>query len=194
MMPRFVKKYGCIVVEGGLPARGRNAGAKVATSDWYLFLDADVRPLSDRFIERLMREVEDRRLDMTAAPHKMLSKKPSHAFYAKSYNAIVEMRARGDAPVATTTCFLASARLHRRINGFDERWAFFEDANYIQRGYALGYRFRPVKVKIGVLPRRLEKDGLLKVAKMAYKADKIAKRGQVIDDIAMIDSDYFNHA
>src|SRR5437870_493328 len=38
----IAKKFNCTVINGGLPGKGRNAGAKVATQDILLFLDADV--------------------------------------------------------------------------------------------------------------------------------------------------------
>ena len=44
---QVAKYYGCIVVEGGLPAVGRNNGAKVAKGDLLLFLDADLKLSKD---------------------------------------------------------------------------------------------------------------------------------------------------
>jgi len=45
--------YGVRVVPGGLPAVGRNAGARKAQGDYLLFLDADVVPPPD-FIANIM--------------------------------------------------------------------------------------------------------------------------------------------
>ncbi|MBI2647452.1 glycosyltransferase [Candidatus Woesearchaeota archaeon] len=43
------KKYNCRIVKGGVPAVGRNNGAKVAKGDILLFLDADVTIQKDLF-------------------------------------------------------------------------------------------------------------------------------------------------
>lgn len=43
----IAKKYRCKIVQGGLPAKGRNEGAKIAQGDLLLFLDADVQLPSD---------------------------------------------------------------------------------------------------------------------------------------------------
>jgi len=37
----IAKSYGCRVVKGGLPAKGRNQGARAAAGDLLLFLDSD---------------------------------------------------------------------------------------------------------------------------------------------------------
>src|SRR3989338_1163009 len=38
----IAERYGCKIVPGGLPARGRNEGARVAGGELLVFLDADV--------------------------------------------------------------------------------------------------------------------------------------------------------
>ena len=40
---QIAKKYGCKIAKGGLPAVGRNNGAKIAKGDILLFLDADAK-------------------------------------------------------------------------------------------------------------------------------------------------------
>ncbi|MBI5350419.1 MAG: glycosyltransferase, partial [Chloroflexi bacterium] len=47
--------HGASVVDGGLPAVGRNAGAAAATGDIFLFLDSDVLP-RPTFIARALKE------------------------------------------------------------------------------------------------------------------------------------------
>lgn len=46
------KNYNAAIVMGGLPAKGRNEGAKIARGDLFLFLDADVI-LPEYFFPRL---------------------------------------------------------------------------------------------------------------------------------------------
>ena len=38
---KIAQNYNCKVIDGGLPAKGKNKGAKVARGDLLLFLDAD---------------------------------------------------------------------------------------------------------------------------------------------------------
>ena len=50
----IAKNYGCKIVQGGLPARGRNEGAKIAQGDIFLFMDADNIYLPKNFLEKLI--------------------------------------------------------------------------------------------------------------------------------------------
>src|SRR5450759_2995021 len=52
----IARSRGARVVTGGRPAHGRNAGAREATGDLILFLDADCEP-SQRFIELAVEEI-----------------------------------------------------------------------------------------------------------------------------------------
>ena len=62
---KIAKKLGSGVVKGGLPAVGRNEGAKAAKGELLLFLDADVI-LPEKFLEKAIREFEKRNLDVAS--------------------------------------------------------------------------------------------------------------------------------
>ena len=53
------------VVQGGLPAVGRNSGASIAKGEYLLFLDADMYIKPD-FLEKSMKEMKNRELDMAS--------------------------------------------------------------------------------------------------------------------------------
>ncbi len=55
----IAKKFGCKIVPGGLPAKGRNAGAMVARGDLLFFLDSDV-VLTKKFFEKTLAEFNKR--------------------------------------------------------------------------------------------------------------------------------------
>src|SRR6202046_5675066 len=52
------------VVKGGLPSVGRNAGARLATTKYVLFLDADVELPEPTLLRRAMWRMERRRLHL----------------------------------------------------------------------------------------------------------------------------------
>jgi len=60
---QVAKKHGCKIVKGGLPAVGRNSGAKIAKGDILLFLDADVW-FDDNFLKNAIDEFQKRKLDV----------------------------------------------------------------------------------------------------------------------------------
>src|SRR3989339_1980792 len=60
---QIAKKYGCRVVKGGMPAAGRNNGAKAAKGGILLFLDADVQFDKD-FLKKALNEINKRELDV----------------------------------------------------------------------------------------------------------------------------------
>src|SRR5574343_1225181 len=58
-------EHGAKVIPGGLPAKGKNEGAKVAQGEILLFLDADLE-MSEGFLDQSMPEFIERKLDVAS--------------------------------------------------------------------------------------------------------------------------------
>jgi glycosyltransferase involved in cell wall biosynthesis len=70
----IAKDYGCIVVDGGLPAVGRNSGARVDKGDLLLFLDSDLQ-LTDEYLRNVIYEFRVEKLGIAITQMKPMSNK-----------------------------------------------------------------------------------------------------------------------
>lgn len=159
----IAKRFGCRVVEGGLPSVGRNNGARAAKGGIILFLDADVK-LDDRhFLERAEREINKQRLDFASCDIVPLSDKTIdhvfHGFYNHFCRFLLPVHAH-----APGFCIFARKAKHDAISGFDEAISFCEDHEYAQRCRKLGKFGYLDSVKIPVSVRRFDRDGRLNIA------------------------------
>lgn len=155
--------YNARIVEGGMIAFGRNAGAREATTDFILFLDADVELRDPRFLEKAIGEMLERRLDLATCDVFPLSNDFVDHFLHGAYNTYV--RIWGSLfPHAPGFCMLVRKSMHDQIRGFDETIRFCEDHDYAKRVCEKG-RFGVLKsTKIPVSIRRLDRDGRISIA------------------------------
>ncbi len=174
----IAKEYGCIVVDGGLPAVGRNNGAKVAKGDLLLFLDSDLK-LTDDYLRDVIYEFQMERLGIAITRMKPLSNKVEDKLFHEFANyfmiGVEHIKPHG----AGCYGIIAKRKLHEECNGFDEDLTFGEDTDYIER-LAKKERFRVLrKARIGVSTRRLEEEGLTTLIKQYGKStvnDFLGKR------------------
>ncbi len=159
----IARSHGANVVEGGMPSVGRNLGANHATGDLILFLDADVELRDPTFLEKSIKEFNDRCLGLATCDVFPLSDAYIDHFLHKAYNKYV--RAWGSLfPHAPGFCMLVTREGHQKIKGFDESVVFCEDHDYARRFKRVG-RFGLLRsTKIPVSIRRLDRDGRLKIA------------------------------
>ena len=166
---KIAEEYGCIVVEGGMPAVGRNNGAKVAKGDYLLFLDSDLK-LTEDYLAKVIYEFKMERLGIAITQMKPLSKKTEDKLLHDLANLFMISVEKIKPHGAGCYGIIAKRELHECCGGFNEELTFGEDTEYIER-LAKKERFKVLRnAKIGVSTRRLEEEGLATLAKQYGKS------------------------
>lgn len=166
---KIAEEYGCIVVEGGMPAVGRNNGAKVAKGDYLLFLDSDLK-LTEDYLAKVIYEFKMERLGIAITQMKPLSKKTEDKLLHDLANLFMISVEKIKPHGAGCYGIIAKRELHERCGGFNEELTFGEDTEYIER-LAKKERFKVLRnAKIGVSTRRLEEEELATLAKQYGKS------------------------
>ncbi len=158
----IAEQHGAQVVEGGKPAAGRNAGARVATSDLILFLDADDE-LDDDFVATAIAEFGERELAVATTFVDPIERDARNVFACEVVNMYLDVM-QYVAPHAPGFCILVRREVHETIGGFDETVVLAEDHDYVQRAAGQG-TFRVLRnCMVGTSMRRIEKEGLVRLA------------------------------
>ncbi len=155
----IAEDYGCIVVDGGLPAVGRNKGAEVAKGDILLFLDSDLE-LTDDYLRDVLYEFQMEHLGIAITQMKPMSNKVEDKLFHDFANYFMVSVEKIKPHGAGCYGIIAKKSLHEKCGGFDESLTFGEDTDYIER-LAKKEPFRVLRnAKIGVSTRRLEEEGI----------------------------------
>ncbi len=158
----LAQQRGARVVHGGMPGVGRNAGARAATGDAFLFFDADVLPPHD-FIERALDEFTREGYAVATCPIATLGGDLADRVIIQATNLYLQV-VQPISPRAPGFCILARREVHQAIDGFDESLKMSEDHDYVRRASQYGKFGVLTSVRIPVSMRRLEKEGLTRLA------------------------------
>lgn len=131
----IAKEFGCTVVKGGSPARGRNEGAKVARGEIFMFVDSDVT-FPENFLKEFLSAFKERKADVAGCALKIPSKKKIYRVYENIVKIYFRLVA-GFYPHASN-CFLVKRWVHEKVGGFDEGIKLGEDFAYIRAAAKVG--------------------------------------------------------
>ena len=157
---KIAKKYGCRIVKGGSPAKGRNAGAKVAKNSTLLFLDADV-VLKKNTLKRVLKEFKEKKLKIATFFLLPSSKKKAPKFLFTFFYNIPIFLLEKILPHAAMG-ILVDKKLFNKLGGFDEEITLAEDHDLARRAEKLGKYGIIKSANIYVSDRRFKKEGWLK--------------------------------
>jgi glycosyltransferase involved in cell wall biosynthesis len=154
------------VIEGGLPSVGRNAGARVATTPYVLFLDADVELPEPTLMRRALWRIRRRRLHLVTTN---IACREGSFFDDALYMGNNFMQRIGSVlkPFATGMFMLFDRKAFWALGGFNERALFAED--YLLSKGVARTRFRIVRGKVLTTNRRFQKLGHGRMVWMFFK-------------------------
>jgi len=158
----IAKKYKCKITKGGLPAKGRNEGAKIAKGSLLLFLDADTI-LPEMVFAKVLKEFKKRKLEIATfflvpSGRKKMSKETIGFIFL--YNIPIFLMEKFLPHAAMG--ILIKRKLFEKLKGFNEKITLAEDHDLARRAQKFG-KFGILKsTKLYVSDRRFKKDGLFK--------------------------------
>jgi len=154
------------VIPGGLPSVGRNAGAKLATTKYVLFMDADVVLEDTTLLRRAMAIMVRRKLQcLTTNIWCSNGNLRDHMLYIG--NDVVQYFASWTKPFATGMFMLFEKAKFDALGGFNEKALYAED--YLLSKQISPRRFGIVRGRISTTNRRFQKMGHLKIVRMFLK-------------------------
>jgi len=162
----IAKKYRARIAKGGLPAKGRNEGAKIAKGNVFLFLDAEA-VLPEHFLKKVLLEFKERKLGIASCGLEPITKNKAY----KILNDILynwPVRLLENVFVYTYNFILVKKEVHKKIQGFDEGITLGEDHAYSREAAKIA-KFGFLKLsKLTLLPRRFEHEGWLTISAKYY--------------------------
>jgi glycosyltransferase involved in cell wall biosynthesis len=150
------------IIEGGPVSTAKNNGARLVTTPYILFIDADVRFFKDTVIQDAVGVIESKNLDLVGLNIKCYDKDPRAMLGFTLFNTI-NHALKYFSPFAVGAFMLTRRDKFEEYGGFPEQFATSEDY-FLSRKYS-PKKFKIVKHHFGQDSRRFKKMGYFGMGK-----------------------------
>jgi glycosyltransferase involved in cell wall biosynthesis len=154
------------IIDGGPVSLAKNNGARLVTTPYILFIDADVRFFKDNVIQDAVDAIESKNLDLIGLKIKCYDRDPRAKLGFIIFNTINHAM-KYFSPFAVGAFMLTRRDRFEEFGGFPEKFSTSEDY-FLSRKYS-PRKFRIVKHHFGQDSRRFKKMGYLGMAKYLVK-------------------------
>jgi glycosyltransferase involved in cell wall biosynthesis len=154
------------IIEGGPVSTAKNNGARLVTTPYILFIDADVRFFKNTVIQDAVEVIESKNLDLVGLNIKSYDKDPRAKIGFTIFNTI-NHALKFFSPFAVGAFMLTRRDKFIEYGGFPEQFATSEDY-FLSRKYS-PKKFKIVKHHFGQDSRRFKKMGYLGMGKYLIK-------------------------
>jgi glycosyltransferase involved in cell wall biosynthesis len=157
---KIAHKYKAKVIDGGLPAEGKNNGAKIAQEDIFMFVDADVQFPNKGSLKRAYQQFKKIESDVSVVKVKLYGRKKGilkklYAVITNFIQAIGQLNI-GLLKAGTGVVILTKREPFYRVGGFDEKLHFAEDSDYIYKLFKARFNHKNIKERFIFSGRRME--------------------------------------
>jgi len=156
---KIARKFNCKIVEGGLPAIGRNRGADFSKGEILLFLDADNIYIENDFLEKSLKEFEKRKLSV--AGFFVFPKEGFFDLLCYSFFYILAFLTQWFLPHASNA-ILVKKEVFKKVGGFDKDILMGEDHYFVRKAKKFG-KFGILNISIITSLRKRRKIGFFKM-------------------------------
>jgi glycosyltransferase involved in cell wall biosynthesis len=154
------------IIEGGPVSLAKNNGAKLVTTPYILFIDADVRFFKNTVIQDAVDTIEAKNLDLIGLKIKCYDKDPRAKIGFTIFNTINQAM-KYFSPFAVGAFMLTRKDRFDEYGGFPENFVTSEDF-FLSRKYS-PKKFRIIKHHFGQDSRRFKKMGYFGMGKYLIK-------------------------
>jgi|GEM_PF-2154996 len=156
----IASRFGCTIVDGGLPAEGLNSGASASKSEFIFFLAADTELTNKFFLVTLFSLFMYKNLDVaccTADLFKDSANEYSVDVINSLYKVLKEVaKFNSKFNLKMGNGLLVRREVYNNLNGFNESLKFGEDVDFIKRAEANNYKFDVIPLDICMSGRRFK--------------------------------------
>jgi glycosyltransferase involved in cell wall biosynthesis len=158
-------KFDLKIIQGGLPAKARNNGARYVKTPYILFMDSDMYLLDPTLLTTVTRMMLQGDIDLLTTKIRTTNGKYNYVFRTFDF---IQKISKFISPFCLGGFMLFKTITFNQLGGFDEEAKVAED--YLLSKHIKPKRFKIINTTVFTPPRRFDNKGVMYMLKLMIKS------------------------